>query len=278
MSTKQELAKRKADDAVRRYRELCNLPAEAREKYMRFRQDVDALPANAVVLKYDGQKNIWHCKGSSMDLTGTLMACLGHKMAHGWVKFVNKEATDRKISWIYDDLPLREELGDMDQSKWLPGLDGKPQNPWLLSYYVPLYDLETKTQFVWITNNKGGKAEVKNIRGLFAGGLRDNPPECLMVPVVELQGREIHTKFGSTVFWPQLWVDRWVPVEEIAKLDSEDAASNGEPEILRPETTPEREIKDRHSPEEKAAKARAAAKRSGPEPKGSSSFDNDLPI
>jgi hypothetical protein len=111
MNKHTEIAQRKAEDAVRRYNELCNLPSEERMKLMRFREDVDAFPPGSVQLKYSGRDNVWHMKGSTMDLTGTQMACLGHKIAWGCVKFVNKEAVAKQICWASEDPVDRNERG-----------------------------------------------------------------------------------------------------------------------------------------------------------------------
>jgi hypothetical protein len=42
-------------------------------------------------------------------------------------------APDRRGALWHEtfELPPREELGDLDQSKWEPGLDGQPRDPWL---------------------------------------------------------------------------------------------------------------------------------------------------
>src|SRR6266404_3652929 len=54
--------------------------------------------------------------------------CLADATMIGWVKF-NKDAPPDRIMGRWHDgfvMPERETLGDLDESKWEPGLDNKP--------------------------------------------------------------------------------------------------------------------------------------------------------
>src|SRR5262249_16447686 len=61
--------------------------------------------------------------------TGTEVAVVYEEIRVGWIKFGEKgQQPERKIGPVFDGFvpPPREELGDLDESKWEIGLSGKP--------------------------------------------------------------------------------------------------------------------------------------------------------
>jgi hypothetical protein len=59
-----------------------------------------------------------------------------------WIKFVNGEVAERKIYRVAhgEKPPERDELDDQDESQWKVGIDGKPADPWVFQYLLPLED------------------------------------------------------------------------------------------------------------------------------------------
>jgi hypothetical protein len=45
------------------------------------------------------------------------------------------------------EMPLREELGDLDPKEWDLGLNNEPQDPWLHQQNIVLQHTETKRAF-----------------------------------------------------------------------------------------------------------------------------------
>src|SRR5258708_3112653 len=62
------------------------------------------------------------------------------QVARGWSKFADKKISDRRIGKLADRyvVPKREELGDLDKSKWEKASNGDPRDPWALQWYLPL--------------------------------------------------------------------------------------------------------------------------------------------
>jgi hypothetical protein len=69
-----------------------------------------------------------------------------------WIKFVDSEVAERKTYRVAlgEKPPEREDLDDQDQSKWSEGLDGKPADPWVYQYLLPL---ETRRAAKWSSSS-----------------------------------------------------------------------------------------------------------------------------
>jgi hypothetical protein len=80
-----------------------------------------------------------------------LHVALMHGTLVGHVKFVRDEfgkvRVISKMGELFGDPPfvplLRNALGDLDESEWETGLDGRPQDPWTEVVYIPCQAIET---------------------------------------------------------------------------------------------------------------------------------------
>ena len=59
--------------------------------------------------------------------------------------------------------PLREALDDLDQASWPRGHDGKPADPWVFQYLLPLENLETGEVVIFVTQSVGGQRAVSDL-------------------------------------------------------------------------------------------------------------------
>jgi hypothetical protein len=78
----------------------------------------------------------------------------------GWIKFGGEgEAPERHMGLLYEGfrVPARETLGDLDQSEWPEGLDGKAQDPWLHQISVVLQSVDTSELFTFSTTSVTGR-------------------------------------------------------------------------------------------------------------------------
>jgi hypothetical protein len=87
---------------------------------------------------------------------------------------------------LYDGfvMPPREELGDTDQSKWLTGLSGAPDDPWKHQVYLVLQQAGTTELFTFVTSSRTGRRSVGNLLRHYDRMRRLNPGEY---PVVRLK-------------------------------------------------------------------------------------------
>jgi hypothetical protein len=134
-------------------------------------------------------------KGEGIELeAGTQLVALG--MARGWIKWVDGKPNYQLSILVLPGKPMpeREELGDLDKSKWEPGPDGiTPRDPLQNSRFVYLVDPETAEAFTFSTSSWGGRGAVADL-GDQIGRMRIAHPGAL--PIVELSSAPMMTKFG----------------------------------------------------------------------------------
>jgi hypothetical protein len=136
----------------------------------------------------------------------------GHEMlAHvgatirGWTKFENGKVVEQRIGRISDGFqpPAREMLGDLDKSKWEKDSTGKPRDPWVAQYYLPLEDLNTGDVVVFVTSSKGGIAAVGKLCAVYGRNISKGSP------VIKLEVRSYrHSEFGR-IETPDFVVASW---------------------------------------------------------------------
>jgi hypothetical protein len=107
-----------------------------------------------------------------------------------WIKFSGGQVVDRRLGKAADGYrpPEREELGDLDESKWESGLDGKPKNPWSFQHLLPLEHPETGELVIFTTSSVGGEIGVKEL--VRAWAQRAKKGSCAL-PIVKLATMDI---------------------------------------------------------------------------------------
>jgi hypothetical protein len=116
------------------------------------------------------------------------------QFAHGFTKFKLGKFVEQRMGLATDPmfvLPERPELGDMDQSQWEIGPNGKPTDPWVSQQSIPLEDVDSGEWFLFSTSSTGGKAAIAKIVHQFTRNLERGRP------IAEL-GKDFykHSKFG----------------------------------------------------------------------------------
>jgi hypothetical protein len=86
----------------------------------------------------------------------------------GWIKFNGHGVVpDKQMGLYYSDdyrIPERQELGDLDQSRWELGPNGiDKQDPWGKQWMVVLQDEATSELSTFVTNTKTGHTAVSNL-------------------------------------------------------------------------------------------------------------------
>jgi hypothetical protein len=80
-----------------------------------------------------------------------------------------------------------------DQSEWPDGLDGKPADPWKYTKFLYLLDPTTAEVFTFTLSTTGGKIAISDLAAQIQL-MRNTQPGA--VPIIELQSRQMKTKFG----------------------------------------------------------------------------------
>jgi hypothetical protein len=107
--------------------------------------------------------------------------------AVGWIKYDPEGGPPTKImGLLYDNfvMPPREELGDNDETKWLPGLDGQPDDPWKHQILLVLQRGDTAALYTFSTQSKTGRRAVGNLLRHYDRMRKTHPDE---LPVVRLK-------------------------------------------------------------------------------------------
>lgn len=145
----------------------------------------------------------------------------------GWIKFSEEEGTppERCQGLLYDGftVPPREDLGDLDQSTWRPGLSGSPEDPWKHQIALVLQDRETLELVTFAAMSITCRGCVGNLLKHYDRLQRTDPDSY---PIVRLKSGGFNHR-DPRVGWvatPVLAVVGKAPKASAAKPDSSPAA------------------------------------------------------
>ena len=117
------------------------------------------------------------------------------EVAGGYVKFEDKSVTDRRIVKVAaGKAPKREELGDDDSNQWEIGPDGKPRDPWVLQWLLPMSPVDAEGDLtVYCTSSKGGISAIGSLCKVYGRSERNG-----LLPIVALKCASYkHPEFGE---------------------------------------------------------------------------------
>jgi hypothetical protein len=142
-----------------------------------------------------------------------------------WIKFSGGQVVDRRLGKAADGYrpPEREELGDLDESKWESGLDGKPKNPWSFQHLLPLEHPETGELVIFTTSSVGGEIGVKELVRAWAQRAKKG---SRALPIVKLATMDMNTRKYGAVPRPYFPVIAWdaPPADDVKMNIADDAA------------------------------------------------------
>jgi hypothetical protein len=87
----------------------------------------------------------------------------------GFVKFRSGSLIEHRIGKVADGfrMPDRNELGDLDESKWETGISGK-KDPWCAQSYLPLENPVTGEIVTFVSGSAGGRGAIADLCGAAA--------------------------------------------------------------------------------------------------------------
>jgi len=127
--------------------------------------------------------------------------------------------------------PDRETLGDLDKSKWQPGFNNQPKDPWVLQYLVPFESLETGEIVAFRTPSFGGRRAVAELASLCAYKSKRGERS---LPTIKLDKSSFQSKNYGKIQQPQFTIigfedDRGVrheiDVDKMGNLGGSDGAA-----------------------------------------------------
>jgi hypothetical protein len=129
------------------------------------------------------------------------------QLVRGWIKFEEGKVVDRVIGKIADGFkpPQREELSDNDPANWQETDDGgRPRDPWVQQWFLPLIGIETGEVVTFVTSSKGGIGTVADLCRVYGHKKRDG-----LLPIVALRTRSYKHKQYGRIETPDLAIVGW---------------------------------------------------------------------
>jgi hypothetical protein len=136
------------------------------------------------------------------------------QLLRGYVKFDNGGVVERRLGKVADGfvMPQRSELGDLDESQWEKDADGKPRDPWVERWILPLEHLETGDLALFGTGGVGGIDALRKLCGSCGRNPRRGSPIIKLVP------SSYKHKTRGRVGIPDLKIVGWEPPPEAIGL------------------------------------------------------------
>jgi len=160
----------------------------------------------------DYKKGDWSADGQPVQHGMRLIADMtgGYRCVGKWYDGHPVDGTFQLASIAADErLPLRNELGDLDESKWEKGLDGQPRNPWVYGHRQILKGLDGGL-YTFRTSSWGGKRAMQLLYGEFEREYRSHPGQY---PIVELGQEKVHNKTFGMILEPRFKVVGWTNLD-----------------------------------------------------------------
>jgi hypothetical protein len=178
---------------------MSNLPANYNEKDQFYAfERVAHQESNGAILKYS--KGDW--TANDAEINGVILTANMIDLCHGWRKWVDKKIVATDIGFVRDNFvpKQRNDLDDLDETKWPVSQNGEPSDPWSWAYYLRLTDDDGST-YVWAASSAGARGAIGDLANKFS--------RKRVNPIVKLSsGSYKHAQFGK-VLVPVLEIVGW---------------------------------------------------------------------
>jgi hypothetical protein len=136
----------------------------------------------------------------------------------GWVKWIDKQPPEHMIGRVVDRhrVHLREELGDLDQSRWESDSNGVKRDPWQRVVYLIMRGTDSDDFITFTSTSDGGRKAVGKLCDRFDRLRHSHPAQ---MPVVSLTSESYQHKEYGKVLKPKFNVVGWDYWDDAAKED-----------------------------------------------------------
>ena len=204
-----------------------NLPVITSEETLaQLNADVAALAAEANELVADFRvgddlrfkKGNWTKTVNDKDIDiGSTMTFVVDVLSYkrGWIKWVDRKPVHKLIGRAIDGFisPVRDRLGDLDESKWPKNNKFEPQDPWQETFSIVMRDLGDDRLCTFTTTSYYGSRALGTLLKAYTSGVKQHPD---MMPVVLLLSETKATQSYGDVEAPLFKVVDWKPFGEDA--------------------------------------------------------------
>jgi hypothetical protein len=105
-------------------------------------------------------------------------------------------------------------------------LDGKPSDPWVYQYLLPLENSATGEIVVFVTSSAGGRTAVADLCTAYVKRAK-KAPNCGQ-PIIKLATTEMPTRKFGKVLRPLFEVVRWDDADDIELIEPAPLTSRGD--------------------------------------------------
>src|SRR6516165_8192594 len=160
---------------------------------------------------FNGEKGAWRAGKNKTDMDGRRLTAAVMFLIVAWQKFKDGKAIYAGARYVRDghQLPLREQLDERNSNYW----EKTDRDPWQTTWYLALFDDETREQFVWSTNSDGGKDALSTLQDAFADHNEGRALEDYESPIVELGSDWYINSYKKKIFKPILDIVGWCKSE-----------------------------------------------------------------
>ena len=163
------------------------------------------------------KKGEYWCDGEEVKL-GTKYIAHAVGWTKTWVHFEDQKVVERKNYRVArgEKAPERDQLPDNDESKWPMGISGRPADPWVYQYLLPMENVATGEVQIFVASSFGGRRAVADLCAAYsrrAGKSKDKGQ-----PIVTLQMMLMPTKKFGEVPRPHFEIIGWDDGDNIGSV------------------------------------------------------------
>jgi hypothetical protein len=161
----------------------------------------------------------------------------------GWIRWENSKPVEHIMVRVADDRPLpkRDDLGDVDKTRWEKDSSGELRDPWQFTNYLPLMNNEGSL-YTFATSSRGGLGAIGELCRLYAQHRKRHPDVHPMIALGVGSYQHQKREYGRIKF-PKFTPMGW---EQKSKFNEALIAAGFVPagELPVPEPDPQDEFND----------------------------------
>jgi hypothetical protein len=191
-------------------KQQANLPANPEANAIAEEAMQDAGFQKMIKFKRIGDSSGYICDDKQLAIGTQMIAhCIGWTKT--WVNFEDKQVKERHVYRVShrERAPDRETWGNGNPANWPIGIDGKPADPWVLQYLLPMEAMgdDSGELRIFVASSFGGKRAVADLCSSYARRAQRNPGTGQ--PIISLDKMLMPTKNFGDVPRPYFKIIGW---------------------------------------------------------------------
>jgi hypothetical protein len=157
-------------------------------------------------LSFKHESGEWAAGKAKTDISGRRLIADVNNLILGWQKYKDDKFVYAGHGFVRDDHqpPARHQLDERNEARWK-----NKKDPWTLTYYLAMFDPETREQFVYTTSSQGGKGALATLQDAFADHNEPRALDACELPVIELASDSYINSYDQRIFKPIFEITGW---------------------------------------------------------------------